>query len=606
MLTSTDYSPHSLLPAPEPSTDSPPDDYFYQHVAKHLIRDTVRLQQNGLNIDMDRVIELEATLDTQLADVETRIASNPLVQTYLESRYKSQIAEYQEKQASKFKQPSDFIKPFKYNDMAHRSYFMHVYATQQGISLPSDTLPTGVSKWPANTVKKLAKTRPVLTKLLSGQLTDTHPTVIKSMELWAQHKADLHNRSYREKISNPTIDYPKFNPASSLQKREFFDLLSIQSEATSATTGDPKWDRDQVTRINAETTDPDLLDFTQALIDHSFAAIVRNNFINAFYTYTVEGRLYGQYKLLGAKSARFTSSNPNMLNMPSTGSIFAKPIKRCFTAPPGFLIATADYAALEDRVIASLSRDPNKCAIFTEGVDGHSLGACAYFPVEVAKEMPVTGNTIADAKLFKSAVDAGNKALKDLRQKGKGVTFGLSYGAYPPKVAATLKCPLKTAEQIFSNYHNILYPGITDYRENYVLPTTQVEGKLHLGLGFYISTDDPDRDIRTNHNASCQFWSILTALTINKMHHLIDDAGYADDIIITSTIYDSIYFEVRNDVTIVKWLNDTLIPIMTTDFMQDQTIHNEANLEIGLDWADLTELPNDCSLDHISQVIKDI
>jgi len=302
MKTSTSFSPWDLLPAPEPCTVSPPDDYFYQNVAKHLIRDTVRLQQNGLNIDMQRVIELENTLNTQLEDVKTRIASNPLVKQYLTTRYKSQIAEYQAKQASKFKKASAFIKPFKYNDMTHRSYFMTVYAAQQGITPPKETLPTGKPKWPANTVKKLSKTRPILVKLLSGQLTDKHPIVAKAMQLWAQDRADMHNRSYREKIANPAIDYPTFNPASPLQKQEFFEMFNIPSEAISPKTGAPKWDRAQVERVHNETSDPDLLDFTQALIDHSFAAIVRNNFINAFYTYTVEGRLYGQYKLLGAKS----------------------------------------------------------------------------------------------------------------------------------------------------------------------------------------------------------------------------------------------------------------------------------------------------------------
>lgn len=81
------------------------------------------------------------------------------------------------------------------------------------------------------------------------------------------------------------------------------------------------------------------------------------------------------------------------------------------------------------------------------------------------------------------------------------MTFGLSYGAYPPKVANTLKIPLSEAESIFNNYHNVLYPGITNYRENYVLPTAAANGKLHLGLGCYLHTNDARRDIRTLSNA---------------------------------------------------------------------------------------------------------
>ena len=78
---------------------------------------------------------------------------------------------------------------------------------------------------------------------------------------------------------------------------------------------------------------------------------------------------------------------------------------------------------------------------------------------------------------------------------------GLSYGSYPDKVSKTLKISLAAAQSIFDNYHNVLYPGITDYRENYVLTTAKSTGRLHLGLGCYIYTDNARRDIRTLHNA---------------------------------------------------------------------------------------------------------
>lgn len=78
---------------------------------------------------------------------------------------------------------------------------------------------------------------------------------------------------------------------------------------------------------------------------------------------------------------------------------------------------------------------------------------------------------------------------------------GASYGAFPPKIASSINCSIEEGEQIFNAYHKELYPKITEYRENYVLPTAKQHKKLHLGLGFYINTKDPDSDIRTLANA---------------------------------------------------------------------------------------------------------
>lgn len=136
-----------------------------------------------------------------------------------------------------------------------------------------------------------------------------------------------------------------------------------------------------------------------------------------------------------------------------------------------------------------------------------------------------------------------------------------------------------------------------------MLKTASEQGYIHLGLGFNLHTDDPERDIRTLNNATCQVWSILTALTINKLHQLIDTEGLQDDIKVTSTIYDSIYFIVRKDPEIIEWLNNHIIPIMQQDFMEDQIVHNSADLEIGLNWATLHKLSHNASLEEIQQVL---
>lgn len=605
--------PIDLLPLEEPRNEEFPLGWFYDNVAHPLIEDTVRIMQNGLPIDLNRVHELELRLDTILEKVQDTINNNQHILNFLEQKFPTVADDLQTEIESKMRSSDHYLKEFNPSNMVHRSFYMLIYIEHNAeqmfdVITPLDEVLPGVPKWSVRDVKPYTDTSRDLERLLKKTIKPTDPIAMEAMSRFATMKADIWNRSYKDQVLNisyETVMKP-FNPGSSDQKREFFRYMHIDPLEFSKDTGEASWGREVIEELQSTESDEVLLELYQAFIDHSFAAIVRNNFINAFYKYTVDGRLYGQYKLLGAKSGRYTSNSPNMLNAPSTKSIYAKPIKRCFIAPEGYIIYAIDYSALEDRVIASLTKDENKCNIFLEGLDGHCLNAYGYFKDEIAEHMTLTDDTTTDVKEFFRLVEEGHKELKDIRQKGKPATFGLSYGAYPPKVAKGLKVPIAVATEIFENYHYTLYPGITSYRENYVLTTAEQNRRIHLGMGFYLNTDNPNKDIRTLNNGTAQFWSILTALTINKMHQLISAENLDDDIFITSTIYDSIYFCVRKDAEIIKWLNDTIVPVMNKDYMVDQIVPNDATGEIGPDWADLTQLPQDASIEDINKILKEI
>lgn len=600
--TMEDYTPWEQLPAVNPCGAVYPEAHFYHYTAKWLIPDTVRIMMNGLPISLDRVKLLEERLIKILAGVQERLDSNPSIVRFLAYRQELALEKYIKAQRSKMRTPNFYDAKFDSKKVPHRCFFMDVFAEKVGLPLPDEKLPQGCSKWSVKLIRNLKSKYPPLNALLTHTIPPENPTAKAAMVRLAEGAANRFNAKYYEDIKAPKLKKLKFNAASPKQKQELFAFLGCVSDKVSKKTGADSWDREQIEQLLKVSVDEDILALAECLIDHSFSAIVKNNFVAAFYKYTLEGSLYGQYKLLGAKSGRYTSSNPNMLNTPSSRSIFAKPVKECLHAPKGFVIGAIDYAALEDRVMGNLSGDENKKGVFTEGLDGHSLAATYYFRPEVSALIGDYTDNKKAAKEFDLLVAEKNPLAVAIRGKGKPVSFGLAYGAFPPKVAASVKIPLSEATTLFEAYHGELYPGVTRYREEYVLKTALDQGFIHLGLGFRMYTDNPHNDIRTLNNGTCQFWSILTTLAINRIHYLIDRNGYSDDIFVTSTIYDSIYFVIRDNPETIKWLNDELIPIMEKDFMVDQDVPNSADLEIGPNWASLYTLPHNASIEDITKV----
>jgi len=172
------------------------------------------------------------------------------------------------------------------------------------------------------------------------------------------------------------FDTVGFNPNSGPQKsRLFFDELKLPIlEKTK--NGNPSTDADTLENLKNHSKDPDVVDLIDAILGIVDTTKINGTFIKAF---KLGGEfLHGNLKLGGTQSGRLSSNSPNLTNLPSQGKM-GKLIKSCVVAPDGWLFAGADFASLEERIGAILSKDPNRIKVYTDGYDGHSLRAAKYF-----------------------------------------------------------------------------------------------------------------------------------------------------------------------------------------------------------------------------------
>lgn len=77
------------------------------------------------------------------------------------------------------------------------------------------------------------------------------------------------------------------------------------------------------------------------------------------------GRLHAHFNQLGAATGRFSSSDPNLQNIPS----HEKSIRMMFSAAPGHVLVGSDFSQQEPRLLSQYSLDDNMINAYKQGKD---------------------------------------------------------------------------------------------------------------------------------------------------------------------------------------------------------------------------------------------
>jgi DNA polymerase-1 len=463
-------------------------------------------------------------------------------------------------------------------------------------------------------LRTVAKTRQELEQEIQScrEFFDQSPIIEEYTYMLREQEQTKANAKLKKKVK-PIEDFShiQFNPNSAPQLQSlFYEYLNFPVVDTTDSRA-PAVGAKTLKKLTNYTEDEHLKELITVLVRFFEADKILGTFVKAFEDNSIEKAgwhyLHGNFNLGGTVSGRLSSSGPNLQNIPSTRSSYAKPIKKCFEAPPGWLFMGADFASLEDRISALTTKDPNKLKVYTDGYDGHCLRAYGYF----GDEMPnIDPNSV-------SSINSIEDKYPDLRQRSKTPTFALTYGGTYMTLMKNENMPEDEAKQIETNYHK-LYEVSDQWVAEKIKKASQT-GYVEVAFGLRVRTpiiakcimheDTAPREAlaegRTAGNALGQSYGLLNNRAAVDLQERVFNSKYRYDILPVAHIHDAQYFLVRDNIDVIEYLNNNLVECMEWQNLPD-IYHPDVGLGGQLSafyptWADEIKLPNYVSQEELKQ-----
>ena len=233
----------------------------------------------------------------------------------------------------------------------------------------------------------------------------------------------------------------------------FFDKLGMKPTSRTEK-GAPCLDAETLEELSGQHA------FADKIIDYKKLQKLLGTYIIGILERQINGVLHTSMLQFGTTSGRFSSTDPNLMNIPRTKDEdsglsplvvhYSNEIKKGFVAPKGYKIIDSDYSQLEPRCYAEASGDPALQQVFKDNLDLYSAIAIA---------------SLKDCKEFSARKKDKNyfgihKAEK--RYGFKQIVLAIVYGAEAGQVSYLLDCSKVEAQEIINAYLNA-YPGLKKY-----------------------------------------------------------------------------------------------------------------------------------------------
>ena len=154
-----------------------------------------------------------------------------------------------------------------------------------------------------------------------------------------------------------------------------------------------------------------------------------------------DGRIHTTYLQTSTNTGRLSSRDPNLQNIPIKTELGTE-IRKCFIAPAGRVLISADYSQIQLRLLADVANVQTFKETFKSGADIHEQTARQIFGI--AQDAPVP---------------------RDLRRAAKTVNFSIIYGISSFGLAGQLGISRAAAQNIIDSYMAGL-PEVEKYIES--------------------------------------------------------------------------------------------------------------------------------------------